>query len=191
MAGVDADELYRPKKLDIACGQNKKPGFTGIDLSGDADIKHDLFEFPWPIKGNCVNEINCEHFVEHVPHHRPGWDEDGWWMFFRELARITRNGAKLRFVHPYVMNGRAFWDPTHVRYIHETTWYYLDKGWREANKIDHYGATVDFEIVTINGGGIPDAIMTRNHEQQAFARNHYWNVIADLEVILKKRGTGW
>ncbi len=112
-------------------------------------------------------------------------------MFFRELARITRNGAKLRFVHPYVMNGRAFWDPTHVRYVHETTWYYLDKGWREANKIDHYGATVDFEIVTINGGGIPDAIMTRNHEQQAFARNHYWNVIADLEVILKKRGTGW
>jgi hypothetical protein len=46
---------------------------------------------------------------------------------------------------------------------------------------------LDFEVVTINGLGIPDDIMSRNMEQQAFARSRYWNVVADLQVILKKR----
>jgi hypothetical protein len=172
-------------KLSIACGQNK---FKGIDLSGDADIKWDLFKFPWPIESGCVREVECSHFVEHIPHYRPEYEgQDGWWMFFAELYRICKPGATLRFVHPYSMSTRADWDPTHTRRIHEMTWYYLDRGWREANRIDHYGADVDFEVVTINGSGIPDDVMARNDEYQAQARERMWNIVADLEVILKAR----
>jgi len=180
-------QIYAPKKLSLACGQNKPPGFKGIDLAGDADITHDLFVVPWPIKGGSVQEVECSHFVEHIPHWRPGWESDGFFRFFDELHRVMKKGGIARFVHPYAMSVRADWDPTHERRIHEMTWYYLDPSWRKANGLDHYSVSCDFEVVTINGMGVPDDIASRNEEQQAYARNHYWNVVADLEVILRCR----
>ena len=181
-------ELHAPKKLDIACGQSKATGYKGIDISGDADITHDLFKFPWPIKKGSVTDIVCSHFVEHIPHYRPDWNGvDGWWMFFNELGRITKKGATLAFVHPYVRNDRAFWDPTHTRYIHEATWYYLDKQWRESQALDHYPVDVDFEVIAIELMGVSDEISSKSDQAQQYARNHYWNVGGDLRVILKKR----
>ena len=178
---------HAPRKLDIACGQNKQKGFKGIDIAGNADIIWDLNETPWPIKTSCVKEVFCSHYVEHIPHDKPGWTRDGWWMFFDELHRIMAKDGVAEFIHPYVMNGRAFWDPTHVRFIHEVTWYYLDKNWREAQGLDHYPVKCDFEIVTVDATGLSDEFMSRNHEVQAFNRNHYWNVIPDLWVLLKAR----
>lgn len=179
-------EQFAPKRLDIACGQNKTPGFKGIDLSGDADITHDLFSFPWPIKTSSVSEIACNHFVEHIPHYRPEWNGvDGWWLFFDELWRICKKDATLTFVHPYVKSTRAFWDPTHVRFIHEVTWNYLNRDWRVAQGLDHYPVSCHFEVVTVMGTGIPDAIQARNPEYQEMARNHFWDVIPDLQVTLR------
>lgn len=182
----EPDGARAPRKLSIACGQRKPKGFTGIDLSGDADIKHDLFEFPWPIKTSSVQEIECQHFVEHIPHYRPGWDRDGWWLFFDELHRIMKKGAIANITHPYSRNDRAFWDPTHERFIHEVTWYYLDKDWRKAQGLDHYPVSADFEVVTISGA-LPDEIASRSDQQQQYARNFYFNVVADLAVVLKAR----
>jgi hypothetical protein len=178
-------KIHAPAKLDIACGQNKQVGYKGIDIAGDADIIHDLNVTPWPIKTSSVKEAFCSHYVEHIPHHREGWDRDGWWRFFDELYRVMKNEATADFIHPYTMSVRAFWDPTHVRFIHETTWYYLNRGWREANGLDHYPVECNFEVVTIDAIGIADEYMTRNLEQQAYARTHYWNVIPDLRVIIK------
>src|SRR5690349_3423427 len=112
-----------PKKLDIACGQNKQEGFTGIDIAGDqADIKHDLNVYPWPIKTSTIEEVFCSHYVEHIPHYRPEFNGvDGWWMFFNEVYRICKDGAKCIFIHPYGKHERSIWDPTHTRYIHEMT----------------------------------------------------------------------
>lgn len=179
--------IHAPKKLDIACGQNKQPGFKGIDLAGDADIVWDLNETPWPIKTGCVQQVFCSHYVEHIPHWRPGWERDGWWMFFDELYRVMRKEAVAEFHHPYVMSPRAFWDPTHTRFIHEQTWYYLDPNWRSANGLDHYPIKADFEVVTIDATGVQDEYLARNMETQNFQRTHYWGVIADLRVLLKKR----
>jgi len=162
-------------------------GFTGIDLSGDADIHHDLFTFPWPIRDASVREARVIHFVEHIPHYRPEWDRDGWWLFWDEVYRICTKGAKVTIVHPYVKSDRAFWDPTHVRFIHELTWYYLNAEWRKAQGLDHYPVRADFEVVVISGTGLADDIMSRNAEHQAYARAHYWNVIPDLAVELKRR----
>lgn len=185
---ADAIVLHKPRRLDIACGQRKEKGWTGIDLSGDADIVHDLFRFPWPIASGSVREVRISHFVEHIPHYRPEWGAvDGWWKFWDEVARITRKDAKVEVWHPYVMNGRAFWDPTHTRYIHETTWYYLDKNWRELQGLDHYDTRADFEVIVIEGSGLAADISLKSHEAQAFARERYWNVIADLRVELKRR----
>jgi hypothetical protein len=183
---VEEFPLYAPRRLDIACGQNKKKGFIGIDLAGDADIVHDLFVTPWPIKTGSVAEINISHFVEHIPHYLPHWGGvDGWFVFWDEVYRICRKGARVTVVHPYGKNSRALQDPTHTRYIVEETWMYLSRSWRSAQELDHYSVTADFESITISGMGIATAVATRNAEFQEFARNHYWNVIADLVVELK------
>lgn len=175
-------------KLDIGCGVNKLPGFKGIDLAGDADILHDLFVTPWPIKTSSVTEAFSSHFIEHIPHYLPQFEgQDGWWVFFKELYRVMKKGATVRFIHPYVQSSRAFWDPTHVRFISEVTWNYLNRDWRQANGIDHYGTDVDFEIVTLGMNGIPDDIAARNDEFKMLSLTRDWNVIADLDVILKCR----
>ena len=175
-------------KLDIACGNAKQPGWTGIDIGGEqADIKHDLYSFPWPIEAGTVSEARISHFVEHIPHNLPQWgSRDGWWLFWEEVHRITRKGALIHVVHPYSRSDRAFWDPTHTRYIHEMTWYYLDPAWRAANGLQHY-TDVDFEVVVVSGTGIADTISSRTPEHQAYARTHYFNVIPDLAVELKRR----
>jgi hypothetical protein len=183
--GKTGVKIHVPKKLDIACGQNKPAGFKGIDIAGDADIIHDLNETPWPIKSGCVEQAFCSHYVEHIPHWRPGWEADGWFRFFDELYRVMKPDATGEFIHPYTMSVRAFWDPTHTRYIHEMSWYYLNREWREQNHLDHYPVSCNFEIVTINGLGLQDDYLSRNLEHQNFQRNHYWNVVADLGVIIK------
>lgn len=172
------------KRLDIACGQNKQKGFKGIDIAGDADITHDLNETPWPIKASSVEEVFCSHYVEHIPHWRPGWDRDGWWRFFDELYRVMKPEGMAFFVHPYVKSSRAFWDPTHVRFIHEQTWYYLSAEWRQMNGLDHYPVSCNFEVVNISAS-VPDDFASRNAEMQNFARAHYWDVIPDLQVHIK------
>ena len=185
--GKAATKIYAPKKLDIACGQRKQEGFKGIDIAGKADIVHDLDEIPWPIRTSSVQEVWCAHYVEHIPHWRPGWERDGWWRFFDELYRVMAPGAKAEIIHPYAMHVRAFWDPTHVRYIHEMAWYYLDKEWREAQNLHHYPVECDFEVLNVDATGLDNDYMSRSAETQAFARTHYWNVIPDLRVILKSR----
>ncbi len=174
-------------KLDIACGQRKAKGFKGIDLAGDADIVHDLFVFPWPIKDNSVTEVACNHFIEHVPHYRPEWPKDGWWMFFEEIHRICKNGAPIHITHPYVKSDRAFWDPTHVRFIHDMTWQYLSKEWREAQGLDHYDTDCDFEVLPVVGTGIAQEFVGRSAETMAYNQSHLWNTVADLAVELKVR----
>jgi hypothetical protein len=175
------------RKLDIACGQHKQPGYKGIDIAGDADIIWDLNETPWPIKASCVTEAFSSHYVEHIPHYRPQWNRDGWWVFFDELYRVMKKDGTARFIHPYVQSDRAFWDPTHVRFIHEQTWYYLDREWREREALDHYDVSCDFEVVSIDVMGVTDEYISRNQEAQGFQRNHYWNVFGDLNVLLKAR----
>lgn len=175
------------KKISLACGSRKPEGFFGVDLSDHegVDLKCDLFQFPWPIKSNCAEEVSIEHFVEHIPHWRPWFTKDGFFHFFDEVYRICKKNAIVTIVHPYVMNGRAYWDPTHVRFIHEVTWTYLDKSWRQRELLDHYDTDVYFEPISIDGTGIPDEVLMRNTEQQHYMRTHYWNVVHDLVVKLR------
>jgi predicted SAM-dependent methyltransferase len=172
-------------KLDLGCGQNVTPGFKGVDLD-DADYIVDLFQFPWPFDNNSVTEVVSNHLIEHIPHYRPEYGGvDGFWMFFNELHRICAKNAKVVLTCPYARSDRRDWDPSHTRGIHEMNFWYFNQDWLEQNRLDHYPVTARFEIVTIDGTGVPDDIQNRNLEMQAQARNYYWNVVADLHVELK------
>lgn len=171
-------------KLDLGAGNRPTEGFKSVDITGEPDYLVDLFQYPWPFKDRSVSEVVCHHLIEHIPHYRPEYNGvDGFWMFFNELYRIMRKNARATFTFPYAKSDRAFWDPSHTRYIHETAFEYLRPEWLEMNGLQHYPVHCHFRA-DIVGTGVPEALMNRNQEMQDHARNHYWNFFQDLQVIL-------
>jgi hypothetical protein len=188
----------KPLKLSLACGDNKPEGFKGVDIAKtkSADYVQDLLTFPWSqFADNSVDEIECSHFVEHIPHGN-GY-EDPFFQFFDEIYRIlkpaefdpanpnipTKGFAVITC--PYYSSMRAWQDPTHQRAISEASFLYLNKQWRVDNKLDHYPVTCDFDF---NYGYVTaPEWQTRSQESQAFAMKQYINVINDIQVQLVKR----
>lgn len=173
-------------KLDLGAGNRPTEGFKSVDITGEPDYLVDLFQFPWPFKDRSVREIVSNHLIEHIPHYRPEYNGvDGFWMFFNEMHRICTKNAKVTLTCPYAKSDRRDWDPSHTRGIHEMNFWYFNPEWREANGLQHYPVTANFEIVTIDGNGVPDDIMNRNAEMQQLARSYYWNAVSDLTIQLK------
>lgn len=179
----------KPLRLDLGCGQNCKIGddgvkFTGVDYvkCDGVDIVHDLTKFPYPFEDNSVDEVFTSHFLEHL-------DGEQRIRFFSEMYRILKPDGKMTHVHPYYKSVRAIQDPTHkFPPISENSYLYWDKNWRAANKLDHYKMPkeLDFEFSVYYT--FQDATWAnKSEETRNFAINHYFNVVADMIVHMKKR----
>ena len=94
------------KILDVGCGVNKYKGAIGLDYNSltDADVIHDLGQFPYPFEDNEFDLIVSFHVIEHVPDVM---------ALITELYRITKNGGRVRFVTPHYSNPDWASDPTH------------------------------------------------------------------------------
>jgi predicted SAM-dependent methyltransferase len=173
-----------PTKLDLACGQRKREGFYGVDVAAtdDADLVHDLSVFPWPFDDDSVEEVFSSHYVEHT--YPVGGPNDGLIAFMNEVWRICKHEARVEIVHPYALSTRAFQDPTHTRFIPETTWNYFTREWMVANGLDHYPITADFEVRGISNGFHSEWNL-RSEPARTWAAAHYWNVVSDLVVDLR------
>jgi ubiquinone/menaquinone biosynthesis C-methylase UbiE len=168
----------KPIKLDIACGQNKHPGFQGVDIASapGVDTVWDLEKFPWtPFEDNSVEEVHCAHYIEHTL---------DWMKFMDEVWRICQDGAKVTFIAPYFTSIRAWQDPTHQRAISEATFLYADRAWREANKLDHYPMKCNFKTEKMVLFFLPPWDK-KSDEAKEFARQHYFNVVTDILVELR------
>lgn len=194
-------------KVDLACGTQPRLGYIGVDampldvlvdktkgvegsIAGpeyDSYIQHNLYEMPWPFADNSLAAVYSSHFVEHIPHTYPGWDvnKDGWWVFFEELYRVMEDGGIAEFVHPFSRSDRAFWDPTHTRYIHYQTWFYLNRQQRIQLGVNHYAPDIDFEVLEIQTIHEPSLLDGRSADVIEFARQFYFNPTDDLFVVLK------
>ncbi len=166
-------------RVDLACGQQKREGFIGVDKeSGEGvDIVHDLEVYPWPFANDSVYEIYCSHYVEHVR---------DLIKFMDECYRILQPLGLMTIVCPYWANIRAWQDPTHVRCINEKTFCYFDRQWVKSIKMNHYMGDCDFEMVAI----IPlvnQEWQGRGDEAIKWAMKHYINVVDDLKIVLRKR----
>jgi predicted SAM-dependent methyltransferase len=167
-------------RLDLGSGQSKKEGFLGVDLHKveGVDIQADLFKPDWPFEDNSVDEIWCSHFIEHHP---------DLCLFWRELYRILKPDAKATIIAPYGNNNRAFQDPTHVRYIVEESFFYVQKAFRDANKLGHYLPNeVDFDCV-VSYNGIDPVWANRSQEAMMFAIKYYRNVVSDIQCVMTKK----
>lgn len=176
--GKETFELLHPFRLDIACGDNKTSGFFGVDIAKtkDVDVVYDLEKFPWPFPDNSVDEVVCNHYIEHTK---------DLIAFMNELYRVMAPGATAIIRAPYYNSMRAWQDPTHTRAISEATFLYYNKSWREANKLDHYPIKCDFDF-SYGYDFTPDWAM-RSEESKAFAIRHYTNVVTDIQVVLRKK----
>jgi hypothetical protein len=165
-------------KLDIACGQNKRPGFTGVDIAAgpEIDFVWDLEKFPWePFTDNSMEEVYASHYIEHTK---------DLMKFMDEVWRICQHGAKVTFLAPYYTSIRAWGDPTHTRAISEFTWLYYQKPWRVSQKLDHYPIQCDYEVTNLMLY-FNDPWDKKSDEARQFAQQHYWNAVSDIVVELK------
>jgi predicted SAM-dependent methyltransferase len=73
-------------KLHLGCGKNIKPNYINIDAfeKGDAITNVDIFNMPY--EDRSVDEIVCEHMIEHIKFK----DEE---VFWREIYRLLRPGG--------------------------------------------------------------------------------------------------
>lgn len=92
-------------KLNLGCGNKKRPGFVNIDVDPDCkpDRVLDLNNTPYPFKDNEVEEIFTEHFLEHV---------DDPVKTLQEIHRIMAPGGKLEVWVPHFSYGGTY-DITH------------------------------------------------------------------------------
>lgn len=173
-------KVKEPKllKVDLACGQRKQEGFTGIDIwkGPGVDIVHDLSKTPWPFKSSSVDEVYCSHFIEHTK---------DLLVFFDELWRILKPEAKALIIAPYYASVRCWQDPTHLRAISETTFLYANKGWRDQNGLNHYPVKADFDFTY--GYAFKQEWASRAEDARNFALKHYINVVDDIHVTMTKR----
>lgn len=170
--------------LDLACGDNKKEGFLGIDKwkTESTDYVFDLLDknTPWPIDDCSVDSINCSHFIEHID----GMDRP---RFMEECYRILKLGAKMTVITPYWSSMRYQQDFSHkFPAICESSFLYFNTKWREDNKLTHgvYDIKCNFEYTY--GYILDQEVSIRNQEYQYAAIKHYNNAVSDLIVTLTK-----
>lgn len=171
--------------VDLACGQRKKEGFKGVDKFATkvADIVHDLMVFPWPFEDNSVYEFNCEHFVEHIPIMFQN-GEYGLNRFMEEVYRCLMDKGTIRIVSPYYMSQECWQDPTHTRAITDRTFLYYNQSIVDGS-LDHYLPQCNFEIVS-QTKVIDPSFEAKGEAARRWAIEHYWNVVREIEYILRK-----
>lgn len=119
-------------QLDIGCGQNKQPGWVGLDMREveGVDIVWDINIHPWPLPDQCVLRAIASHLVEHIP---PMAIIDGrthflFIEFMDEVWRILRPNGQLAISTPHGYSMGYLQDPTHCNPCNEATWAYFSPG---------------------------------------------------------------
>jgi SAM-dependent methyltransferase len=88
-------------RVDLGCGNAKRPGFVGLDQFPGEQVDHvlDLTKDRYPFDDATVDEVFSAHFLEHIeePNH-----------VFGEIGRICKDGAPIEFWTPYAWTDEAF-----------------------------------------------------------------------------------
>lgn len=105
--------------LELGCGKNKKyDGSTGVDvIEGlDADVVHDLNQFPYPFETSSFDLVVCEHVMEHL---------DDIVKTMEEIHRILAPKGVVHILSPHFSSADAYTDPTHKHFISTATFDYF------------------------------------------------------------------
>ena len=157
-------------RLDLGCGDNKQPGFTGLDKRDlpEVDIVHDLEEFPYPLPDESCLMIMGTHIIEHI---KPWLTLQMW----DEFWRILKPGGQMALVTPYGQSEAYIQDPTHCNPYNAQTFQYWD--WRyplwEVYKPKPWITEEGFPIWRVNGN--LEVIMNKVTEEDAKKIDKYYD----------------
>jgi SAM-dependent methyltransferase len=165
-----------PHKINITKNGKKMAGVITVgEIPQSVDIIWGLDIYPYPFADNSVEKIYCTDFIEHV---------EDIIKFISELYRICKHGAEIYIESPYYTSIFAWSDPTHKRAINEMTYLFFDKLWRQASEITSAQSKTDFRIKKVTFGW-DKRMVDASEEEKEFARNHYWNVIVSIGVVME------
>jgi SAM-dependent methyltransferase len=96
-------------KLNLGCGNQQRPGFVGVDRhpGSAARVICDLAG-RLPFRDDSVEEVWMDNVIEHIadiPH------------LMAEVARMSRDGARVTIRTPHFTSKASYWDPTHVHHL--------------------------------------------------------------------------
>jgi len=96
--------------LDVGCGSAKRRGAVGLDVSPetDADIVHDLDQFPYPLEDQSFDQVVMQDVIEHL--RQPV-------KVLEELHRVLRPRGRLHLRTPHFSSALAYGDPSHEHYF--------------------------------------------------------------------------
>lgn len=177
-------------KLNLGCGEDKKPDYINVDKFGSPDLQHDLEQFPWPWEENSVDEIILKHVLEHL-----GQKTEIYLSVIKELYRICANGAKIHVIVPHPRHDDFLDDPTHIRVVTPAGLALFskrkNKDWLKmgcSNSPLGLHLDVDFEVASVKS--VMDPVWTEVFKgkddmfiSQAIKR--YNNVVRELQIVLK------
>ena len=120
-------------KLDIGCGKAKHEGAIGIDFCEEADVKHNLNDFPYPFEDGAFSEVYFNNSIEHLSNIP---------KLMEEVYRITKPNAKI-FIHtPHFSSAGSFMDPTHKHHLSYFSFDYFDKTTNIGKKFGYYSRAI-------------------------------------------------
>jgi len=182
-------------RVNLGCGIRHVEGWINIDREAQTgpDMQFDLGREPWPMDDNSVIEASASHVLEYL-------DPASFRQFFRELYRVSRDGAviHLRVSSPTHDGFRT--DPGHVRPVLPETMQMLNKElcrswmvsgdsktplavyWNVDFVVDSYGMTLDPQF---DGERLRQGISEEEFKKQA---RHQNNIIADyvMDLVVRK-----
>lgn len=108
-------------KLNLGCGNDYKKGYWNCDVSPlvNTDEIVDLEKPLNTFQSNSVDEIICNHTLEHINNFIP---------LMHELHRICRNGAIIKIKTPFYSSWGQYNDPTHVGFFSPFSFEYFKAG---------------------------------------------------------------
>jgi len=126
------------RRLNVGCGNQKKPGWIGIDkvATPATDLVRDLGR-GLPYEDSSVDEIYCDNVLEHI-----GPPED-FIFVLNEFYRVLKPGAVATIIVPDGRSQAAWQDPTHARaFVPRSALYWnQDLPWPKL-----YGITANFDV---------------------------------------------
>jgi len=114
------------KILDVGCGKRKRSNAIGIDINprSDADLLHDLNQFPYPFTDNHFDEIYADNILEHL---------DDVLKVMIEFHRITKSDGFIEITVPFYPHRNANTDPTHKHFFGVHSFDYFVSGTDHGN----------------------------------------------------------
>lgn len=157
-------------RLDLGCGEQKQPGFVGIDMEAyeGVDIVHDLEEFPFPLPDECVILATASHLLEHINPHKGVFIN-----FMNEVWRIMKPGGEFAFVVPYAGSPGYWQDPTHVNPINRNTLAYFDPiDPKVGGMLYHFYRPKPWKIKVVNWhqAGNLEAVLVKRREDKSYEK---------------------